>query len=455
MARILLVEDETNARRVLSLGLQMKGHQVHGCADANEADHALKEHTFDVVLTDLRMQGRDAGLDVVRMSTQRQPKAKVLLMTAYASTETAVQAIKEGAFDYMTKPISGDDLAMAVEQALNDRDEPKEQSEKAVEHGLIGQSVLMQRVRQRLHRAAQRNFTVLISGESGTGKELAARTLHRYSKRCDGPFIPVHCGAIPAELFESELFGHKKGSFTGADQDRIGLIESANGGILFLDEVGEMPLPAQVKLLRVLQERKVRRVGDDTEHDIDIQVVAATNRDLAEEVKQARFREDLFYRLNVVPVHLAPLRQRREDIEPLIHHIIARWQNEDETIHISPECIRRLSTLPLLGNVRELENKLQNLLAMSENGVLDENFIETSDLEDVQHDPEKGHCALKALQKSNMNLEEWLHHVEQQLIEQAMLETGGVSSKAATLLGINSRSLRYRIDKRGIKEQSS
>jgi len=454
MARILLVEDEDNARRVLSLGLQMKGHQVHSCADADAAEKSMQEQQFDIVLTDLRMQGQEDGLAVIRMSKQYQPQANVLLMTAYASTETAVKAMKNGAFDYMTKPISGDDLAMAVELALHDRKNTESNNEEVLEeHGLIGHSMLMQRVRQRLHRAAKRNFTVLISGESGTGKELAARTLHLYSKRKKGPFVPVHCGAIPSELFESELFGHKKGSFTGADQDRIGLIESANGGILFLDEVGEMPLSAQVKLLRVLQERKVRQVGSDVEQAIDIQVVAATNRDLAEEVSLGRFREDLFYRLNVVPVHLAPLRQRREDIEGLIHHIIARWQHADESISISEACIRRLSELPLHGNVRELENKLQNLLAMSDDGILDENSIEESQGGAVQQHTEHESSSLQAFKKSQMNLDGWLHHVEQDMIAQVMFISDDNSHKAAKMLGISHRSLRYRIDKRGVKDQ--
>ncbi|MDQ6960985.1 MAG: sigma-54 dependent transcriptional regulator [Mariprofundaceae bacterium] len=449
MARILLVEDEANARRVLSLGLQMKGHQVSSAADEFEAKSAMQVEKFDIILTDLRMKNADSGLAVVRSSKQLQPEAKVLLMTAYASAETAVIAIKEGAFDYMTKPISGDDLAMAVEAALSDRDDQKEQKENVATHDLIGDSVIMQRVRQRLYRAAKRHFTVLISGESGTGKELAARTLHQYSKRQHGPFIPVHCGAIPSELFESELFGHKKGSFTGADQDRKGLIESANGGILFLDEIGEMPLPAQVKLLRVLQERKVRRVGDDLEHDIDIQVVAATNRDLVKEVEEARFREDLFYRLNVIPIYLAPLRQRREDIEPLIHHIIAKWQqHEDDDISISPACIEHLSNSPLLGNVRELENKLQNLLAMSEDGVLDESFLDDGQVEAAQHDTEQALCSLAALQESQMNLDQWLHHIEQALIEQALSASDGNTAKAATVLGMSSRSLRYRLEKK-------
>lgn len=456
MADILLVEDEANARQILSLGLTLQGHSVHGCGAADEAESLMQNQDFDVILTDLRMDGKDAGLDVIRMGRRLQSDARIILLTAYASADTAVAAMKEGAFDYLTKPVSAEELAAAVERALadshagqTDRSTQREESESS-ESGemLIGVSEPMKRVRSRLQRAACSDFTVLISGESGTGKELAARYIHTSSKRAKGAFVPVHCGAIPEGLFESELFGHRKGAFTGADYDRHGLIEAANGGTLFLDEVGEMPLAAQVKLLRVLQERRVRRVGDDHEHDVDLRVIAASNRDLEAEVQEGSFREDLFYRLNVVPVHMPPLRQRREDIPELAKAIVRQWS--DGRSRLSEACLSRLCELPFMGNVRELENLLQRMLALSESDDLD--FELLKGLYPVTaSEPE---LSLSHLQERQEGLDHWLEKIEQQLIDEALIKTGGNITKAAEELGISFRSLRYRLKKLGRSERS-
>jgi len=447
MADILLVEDEDNARRILAMGLEAKGHHVVSTPGPDEAEQALKAQHFDVVLTDLRMDGRDAGLDVVRMSAKIRPQAQVLLLTAYASTDTAVEAMKEGAFDYLTKPVSGEELGQAVDRALEAAQGPAPESEAkgASEESLIGSSQLMQRVRERLSRAAKCNFMVLITGESGTGKELAARFVHRHSERARGPFVPVHCGAIPEGLFESELFGYRRGAFTGAESDRAGLIESASHGTLFLDEVGEMPLAIQVKLLRVLQDMRVRRVGEDKERKVDVRVVAATNRDLAEEVKQGRFREDLFYRLNVVPVHMPPLRQHPEDIAELTGIFIRRWGGKDATI--TPDCVERLSELPFMGNVRELENLLQRMLALSEDGVLDRQLLDAI----YTFETPESDLSLAAMKKQAESLDDWLINLEKSLIREALDTAGGQITRAAKLLGISFRSLRYRLKKLGIK----
>lgn len=447
MADILLVEDEENARRILAMGLEGRGHHVVSTPGPAEAEEALKAQHFDVVLTDLRMEGRDAGLDVVRMSAKIRPQAQVLLLTAYASTDTAVEAMKEGAFDYLTKPVSGEELGQAVDRALEavqgPGSEPK--AEGVPEESLIGSSQLMQRVRERLSRAANCNFMVLITGESGTGKELAARYVHRHSERARGPFVPVHCGAIPEGLFESELFGYRRGAFTGAESDRSGLIESANHGTLFLDEVGEMPLAIQVKLLRVLQDMRVRRVGEDKERKVDVRVVAATNRDLAEEVKQGRFREDLFYRLNVVPVHMPPLRQHPEDIAELTRVFIRRWGGKDTTI--TPDCVERLIELPFMGNVRELENLLQRMLALSEDGILDHRLLDTI----YTFETPDSDLSLAAMKKQAESLDAWLISLEKSLIREALDASGGQITRAAKLLGISFRSLRYRLKKLRIK----
>jgi len=454
MAEILLVEDDANARKILTLGLELQGHQVCGFGSPEEAEKQMKSQSFDVILTDLRMAGRDAGLDVIKAAKTLQPAARVLLLTAYASAETAVSAMREGAFDYLTKPVSGEELAAAVERALLDAgSSPASAVDTAVTSSdkelLVGKSELMQRVRDRLVRAAKSNFTVLVTGESGTGKELAARLVHTHSQRSKGMFIPVHCAAIPEGLFESELFGHRKGAFTGADFDRVGLIESAAGGTLFLDEVGEMPLSVQVKLLRVLQEHRIRRVGDETERDVDVRIIAATNRDLDTEVSQGTFREDLFFRLNVVPVHMPPLRQRREDIPQLAKDIVRQWS--EGRARISETCMQRLCELPFIGNVRELENILQRMLALSETGDLDLELLN----ELYSGGQEKPQISLSMLQGQQSNLDACMESIERQLIDEALAKTGGNITRAAEELGISFRSLRYRLKKLGLSGDES
>jgi len=454
MADILLVEDEANARKVLALGLELHGHQLQTCGSSMEAEKLLHDHVFDVVLTDLRMQGRDAGLDVIAASQAIQPHAAVLLLTAYASADTAVIAMKEGAFDYLTKPVSVEELAAAVERALSDRDQSS--AESCAQGGqessedkdmLLGQSDAMQRVRQRLKRAAQSEYTVLISGESGTGKELAARFVHIHSSRAQSVFVPVHCGAIPEGLFESELFGHRKGSFTGAEVDRLGLIESAHGGTLFLDEVGEMPLSAQVKLLRALQEKRIRRVGDDQERDVDVRIIAATNRNLEAEVKLGHFRDDLFFRLNVVPVHMPALRHRSEDIPLLAKRIV--FQCSEGKARLNDDCLDYLSQLPFMGNVRELENLMQRMLALSDSGDLDAALLDEM-YSGVQSNAS---ISLHQMQAEGENLDSVLMQLEQQLISEAMSKTGGNITKAAHELGVSFRSLRYRLKKSNSKDE--
>ena len=456
MADILLVEDEDNIRDILTMSIHAFGHEVSACSSAEEAEVLLSSRQFEVVITDLRMDGVDAGLDVVRFAKSHQDNASVLLLTAYASAETAVEAMREGAFDYITKPVSRTELGEIIEHALAARSNtsssqqtpnPTQTSSDAPkEHGkLIGSSVSMQRVRQRLERAAKKDFTVLISGESGTGKELAARLVHEASSRANKPFIPVHCGAIPENLLESELFGHVKGAFTGADQNKDGLITSAHGGTLFLDEIGEMPLHAQVKLLRVLQDMKVRPVGGAEEKQIDVRIIAATNRDLALEVEQGNFREDLFYRLNVIPVHMPPLRQRREDIPDIVSVILKRLGYPN--INVSQSCLDKLSSLPLAGNVRELENTLQRLLALSDDNDLDISFLD-------EHKPNStpASLSLEHMQKQGLTLDVQLENIEKTLIEQALNQTKGNATQAADLLGIGFRSIRYRMEKLGMKE---
>jgi len=445
MAMILLVEDDVNARRMMALSLEARGHEVVACPGSVEAFSQLDEKKFDVALTDLRMEGRDAGIDVVKACQSVQPKIPVLLVTAYASTDTAVAAMRGGAFDYLTKPVSADQLAIAVENALASREIKGQDSGRIPDEGpvcgLIGSSMVMKRVRERLTKAANKDLTVLISGESGTGKELAARFIHEISPRASCPFIPVNCGAIPSELFESELFGHKRGSFTGAESDRSGLIESANGGTLFLDEVGEMPPLVQVKLLRVLQDHRVRRVGDERNRHVDIRVIAATNRDLDLDVRAGRFREDLFYRLNVVPIHMPPLRQHREDLPELVDALLSR--QSDSAPVVTSEFLERIKKLAFMGNVRELDNLLQRLLALSDHDRLDAALLGELRRDDYLF----AEISLDALDRRDMSLDDWLNWAEWNLIQQAMEKANDNITRAAGLLGISFRSLRYRLQK--------
>ena len=450
MANILLLDDEANVREVLSLSLASLGHEVTAVETPQAAYQALSAQSFDIVITDLRMEGENQGLEVVRHSKQLQPQAIVLLLTAYASAETAVEAMRNGAFDYITKPVSRAELGEVIERALATKQSSQPpHTTKPIEEGfgtLVGESHVMQRVRERIMRAAKRDFTVLITGESGTGKELAARMLHEHSPRKHAPFVPVHCGAIPENLFESELFGYVKGAFTGAEHDKTGLIESANGGTLFLDEIGEMPLQIQVKLLRVLQDMRIRRVGSEHEIQVDVRVVAATNRDLEAEVQSGSFREDLFYRLNVIPIHMPSLRQRREDIPVLVQALMQRCGGN--AVDISDACMQKIASLPLAGNVRELENTLQRLLALSDDDTLDIRLLDDI----TQATPKQNDISLARMRDQGINLDTLLERIEKSLLEEALAQTGGNATQAAKLLGIGFRSMRYRMEKLGLKE---
>ncbi len=331
---ILIVDDERSLREFLAIFLRRNGHRVDAAADADAARKAMAEREFDVVITDLKMPDA-SGLDVLAECKRLHPNTQVIVVTAFATAETAIAAMKAGAYDYLTKPFKVDEVGLVVERALERRvlqhqnvvlrDEIKGRYKL---DRLIGKSPAMHRVFEVVRKIASARTSVLLIGESGTGKELAARALHELSGRADHAFIAVNCGAIPESLIESEFFGHVKGSFTGANTDRTGLFEAAHGGTIFLDEIGELPSPMQVKLLRVLQERKVKRVGGVQEKEVDVRVVAATNRDLETEVEKGTFRQDLFYRLNVIQLRLPPLRERREDIPILVDHFVRKLAAE-------------------------------------------------------------------------------------------------------------------------------
>ena len=372
-ARILVVDDKENILKLFARILG-DGYELTTAADGGRAISLIAVQPFDVVVTDLRMPGAD-GFEVLRAVKARAPETEVIMMTAYATVGDAVEAMKQGAYDYLQKPFDPDDASLVVARAL-ERKRLKEQAaslRREVEgiysfHNLVGKSARMREVYTLLKQASKLDITVLLNGETGTGKELAARAVHYHSARKERRFVPVNCGALPAELVESELFGHAKGSFTGAIGMKRGLFEEAEGGTIFLDEIGELPLPVQVKLNRVLQEKEIRRVGDTSPIKVNARVIAATHRDLKAEVQAGRFREDLFYRLHVFPVVLPPLRERREDIALLATHFLEKHAQVlgRALTAFDPDALRALTGYPWPGNVRELENAIERAVAVGQ-----------------------------------------------------------------------------------------
>jgi DNA-binding NtrC family response regulator len=371
-ARVLVVDDREN---ILKLFARILGdaYEVTSAADGGRAISLIGGQEFDVIVTDLRMPGAD-GFEVLRAAKARAPATEVVMMTAYASVQDAVTAMKEGAYDYLQKPFDPDDATLVIARALERKrlraqaDSLRRELEGVYSfHNLVGKSAPMKDVYQLLEQAAKLEITVLLNGETGTGKELAARAIHYHSARKERRFVPVNCGALPSELVESELFGHAKGAFTGAVGAKPGLFEEAEGGTIFLDEIGELPLPVQVKLNRVLQEKEIRRVGDNRPTPVDVRVIAATHRDLKAEVAAGRFREDLFYRVNVFPVVLPALRDRREDIPLLASHFLEKHAGalRKDLSGLEADALRALTGYPWPGNVRELENAIERAVAVA------------------------------------------------------------------------------------------
>jgi DNA-binding NtrC family response regulator len=371
-ARVLVVDDKENILKLLARILG-ESYDVTTASDGNRAIALISSQHFDAVVTDLRMPGAD-GFEVLRVAKSRSPETEVVMMTAYATVPDAVAAMKQGAFDYLAKPFDPDDAALVVARALERKRQQAPALADAADgepryafHDLVGRSPAMAEVYRLLEQAAKLDITVLLAGETGTGKELAARAVHSHGARKERRFVPVNCGALPAELVESELFGHARGAFTGAAGAKPGLFEEAEGGTLFLDEIGELPLAVQVKLNRVLQEKESRRVGDVKATPVDVRVIAATHRDLKAETQAGRFREDLFYRLNVFPVRLPPLRERREDVPLLASHFLAKHAHalRRELAGFDAEALRALAGYPWPGNVRELENAVERAVALA------------------------------------------------------------------------------------------
>jgi two-component system response regulator PilR (NtrC family) len=451
MASILVVDDEPSMREFLEILLRKRGHEVVTSPDLAGALARLGQGGLDLVISDLRL-GRESGLDVLKAVKADSPATEVVMVTAFATTENAVQAMKLGAYDYVLKPFKVDELQLAVDKALEHRSLVAENrvlrhrvgAPKG--HELIGASPAIEEVRQLVDKVAPARTTILVTGESGTGKEVVARAIHERGGRADAPFVAINCGAIPEGLIESELFGHEKGSFTGASESRSGLFEVAGAGTLFLDEVGDLPLPVQVKLLRALQERKIRRVGGSRDFAVAARIVAATNRDLAEDVKAGRFREDLFYRLNVIQVRLPPLRERRQDLPLFLDFFLARFAAERgrAALRLSPETERVLLAWDYPGNVRELGNVVERAVTLT-----DGPEIALAVLPPNMRGPAAAPSAGQApsLPEVGLDLEAYLDQTERTILAQALERAGGVKTEAARLLSLSFRQFRYRLAK--------
>lgn len=440
MEQIVVIDDDNEMRSLVQDHLQAQNYQVHGFHSPVLAlEKILNDDLIpDLIITDLQMPDI-SGIDVMRRTKAHRPKTPVIVMTAFGSIESAVDAMKKGAFDYLTKPFKLSELNIVVTRALEMGRLTKENNllraevKKGFSAGLItGKSKPIRDLINLIQRIAPANSSVLITGESGTGKEVVARTLHQMSHRADKPFVAINCTAIPETLLESELFGHAKGSFTGADKRKMGLFEEAQGGTLFLDEIGDMDLSLQAKLLRVLQERKIRPVGETKDIDVDVRVIAATHKDLKKAIREGLFREDLFYRLNVIPVVIPPLRHRREDIPLLAQTFLEKYAAINNSIArgFSPSALLLLVNRSWPGNVRELENLVERLVVLARNPIISEEEIPLPENEDVD-------TFFASSAQNLITLEE----MEKRYIQYVLTKTGGKKDKTAHILGINRRTL--------------
>ena len=454
-AKVLIVDDDTSMCELLAEGLGQQGYDARWKASAQDALLEIAQRSFDVVLTDINMKDM-TGLELCQRATEAHPDLPVIVITAFGSMETAVQAIRAGAYDFITKPFDIDVVTIAIERAVKHGVLTREvqRLQRAVDESrrfdeLLGASPAMKEVYDLLERVAESESTVLVSGESGTGKELVARALHRRSKRASGPFVAINCAAMPEHLLESELFGHTKGAFTDARTARPGLFVQAKGGTIFLDEIGDMPLGLQPKLLRALQERSVRPVGGDTETLIDVRVVAASNRDLETAIEERKFREDLYYRINVIHVELPPLRARGADVLLLAQHYLEHFatQSQKEVRSLDPDAAERLSAYAWPGNVRELANCLERAVALTR-----DDSIGIADLPEKIRTYRTSHVLVAATDPTELVP---LEEVEKRYILRVLEAVGGNKTLAAQVLGLDRKTLYRKLDRYGTDRSSS
>jgi nitrogen regulation protein NR(I) len=452
---VLLVDDSPDTLELMVEGLQEEGYQVEVAASGKEAVGKAKDRSYDIVLTDLVMPGMD-GLEVLAHFTQAHPETVVIMLTGYATIETAVEAMKRGAFDYLTKPAKLDEILLVLERAkefITLRSEnvllKSQLQERYRFDKIIGQSPAMQSIYRIIERVARTDTTVLITGESGTGKELIANAIHYNSQRRDKPLVPINCGAIPEELLESELFGHEKGAFTGALRDRKGRFELAHQGTVFLDEIGDMSPKLQVKLLRFLQERTFERVGGSRTIEVDVRIIAATNKDLEKEVEEGHFREDLYFRLNVIPIQVPPLREREGDIPLLVHYFLRQHclKKDLPAKKISKEALDYLERYEWPGNVRELENMIERMVILTESDTIDVPDLPPRIRKSVPSPaPERIEIG-----EEGIDLKQILEDLENKLILEALKKAGGVKNQAAKLLGLNRTTLIEKLKKKKLE----
>ena len=451
--QLLIVDDEENMRHMLSAFLQKHNYQTDLADNGAEALKRLRAHPYDVVLCDIRMPEMDGMTFLKKMVEERLTEATVIMMSAYGTIDDAIEAMKIGAYDYVSKPFKPDEVLLTLKKAeererlrRENRQLRKEIEKEYSFENIIAKSAEMHRIFEAVRKVADYRTTVLISGESGTGKELIAKAIHYHSERASGPFVAINCGAIPDNLLESELFGHVKGAFTDATRNKKGLFEEADGGTLLLDEIGELPKFLQVKILRVLQDSEIRRVGDTKTNKVDVRIIAATVKDLAREVSKNTFREDLYYRLNVIPIHLPPLRERREDIPLLVQHFIKKCNKQLETRiqGIASEAISALMDYSWMGNVRELENTIERAMVLS-----DSDHIRLDQLPDRILE---GHrTGSQGLGEKDLSIKKAARSMEKDLISRALERTQGNRTHAARLLEISHRTLLYKIEEYGIQ----
>lgn len=436
--RVLVVDDEPDIRELLTMSLSRMDVASEAVGTIQDARRQISSGKFDLCLTDMRLPDGN-GIELVRYIQADQPNLPVAIITAYGNIETAVDALKAGAFDFVSKPIKLNELRNLVSTVLKIGQLPAAQRSK---HTLLGESEPIERIRAMITKCARSQAPVYIHGESGTGKELVARLIHEQGPRSDKPFLAINCGAIPPELMESEFFGHKKGSFTGAVSDKLGLFQAADEGTLFLDEVVELPLSMQVKLLRAIQERSVRPVGVEQEIPVDVRILSASQQPLSEQVSAGQFRSDLYYRINVIELEVPPLREHREDIRLLAQHILNGLSEENgQQITVENRVYEELGNYPFPGNVRELENILERASAMSEN-----NRISTATLQLPAH-PETGVKIQNNYQPGQEPLEGYLARLEKQALLDALKQCQDNKTEAAKLLGLSFRSFRYKLEK--------
>lgn len=448
--RLLVVEDEKNMREVLSMLLEGEGYAVEAASDGTEGMKLIESDIFDLIITDIKMPGA-TGFEILKRAQEVSPETMVIMITAFGTIESGIEAMKLGAYDYINKPFKIDEIRLIVKNALDKRRLKTEvavlreslRSTFEVEN-IVGRSEPMQKLLSMLPRVASGSSNVLVTGESGTGKELVARALHSLSPRSEERFLDINCASLPEGLLESELFGHVKGSFTGAVQNKQGLFELADGGTLFLDEIGEMPMNLQSKLLRAIEYGTFRRVGGTTDLKVNTRIITATNRNLKQAVADSGFREDLFFRLNVIPIHIPPLRKRKDDIPSLIEHFVNKY-SPDKRRQFSASALGALMNFSWPGNIRELENMIERILLFSDSEIISEKDLP----EELTARPEGQANTL--IPDGGLDLEESLAEIETGYLVEALRMSGGNKTEASKLLGLTFRSFRHKLSKYGLK----